>query len=109
MNKKIYLFCKPIKRIIFKKVFATMKKIKAKKIKITSPQKKKSIPKSNEFFNNDSFSFEKIFLTSRKTNEKQRPKIKQNNLKITNIKLPQNKSLTKRKNVPNKKEEKKRK
>ena len=107
LNKNIYLFCKPIKRIIFKKVFATMKKIKNKKLKITSPQKKKSIQKSNEFLNNDSFSFEKIFLTSRKTNEKQRPKIKQNNLKISNIKLPQNKSLTKRKNVPNKKEEKK--
>ena len=102
LNGKIYLFFKPIKRIIYKHVIENIKKNHQKKIKIESPQKKKNKAKINNI-NDDYFSFEKIFLTSRKLNEKQKPKIKQDKIKINNIISPQHNNLTKTKNTNKKK------
>lgn len=102
LNGKIYLFSKPIKRIIYKFVMENIKNNCKKKIKVTSPQKKKNKAKSNNI-NNDYYSFEKIFLTSRKLNEKQKPKIKQDNIQINNFISPQHNNLTKTKNLDKKK------
>ena len=104
LNGKIYLLSKSIKRIIYRMVIGKMKNINSNiKLKISSPEKEKNRIKNNSI-NNDFFSFEKIFLTSRKLHEKQKPKIKQDKTKVNNINLPQQHSSTKRKNLNNYKE-----
>ena len=99
---KLEQFSFTIKRIIYKKFIEKIKIISFEKKKLESPKKKKITIKNNIINNNELFAFDKVFLTSRKMNEKQKPKIKQDNLKFTNFKLAHQHSLTKRKNINDK-------
>ena len=101
MNLSIEQFSFVIKRIIYKSAIEKIKNVCEKKIKIKSPKKKKIQLKNNSINNNEYFPFDKVFLTSRKMNEKQKPKIKHDKLKFNNFKLAHQYSLTKRKNLNN--------
>ena len=59
-----------------------------------------SLEARKNLMDKDSFSFEKMFMTSRKVNEKQKPKIKNIKTKINNNNKYSNQSnITKRKNI----------
>ena len=109
LKQGIQNFYKIIKRIIYKIIIGKIKKICEKQTKIESPVKKKVKLRNNQSLESrknmndkDSFSFEKIFMTSRKINEKQKPKIKNIKSKINNnIKYSNQTNSTKRKNINN--------
>ena len=107
IKQGIQRFSKLLKRIIYKNIIGKIKKICGKQTKIESPVKKKIKLRNNQslearknLMDKDSFSFEKMFMTSRKVNEKQKPKIKNIKTKINNNNKYSNQSnITKRKNI----------